>query len=46
LNFELAHRINAELRVRDLNIPEPEIRQYLTKNPGALAERTANSVAE
>jgi hypothetical protein len=49
LDFALAHRINAEVRLRDLNIPEPEIRllqQYLAKNPGALAERTANSVAE
>jgi hypothetical protein len=49
LNFALAHRLNAEFRLRNLNIPEPEVRllqKYLTKNPGALAERTANSVAE
>jgi hypothetical protein len=49
LDFALAHRINAEVRLRDLNIPEPEVRllqKYLIKNPGALAERAANSVAE
>jgi hypothetical protein len=49
LDFALAHRINAEVRLRDLNIPEPEIRllqEYLIKNPGTLAGRTANSVAE
>jgi hypothetical protein len=48
-DFALTHRINAEVRLRDLNIPEPEIRllqQYRIKNPGALAGRTANSVAE
>jgi hypothetical protein len=45
LNFALAHRINAELRLRNLNIPESEVRllqEYLTQNLGALAERTAN----
>jgi hypothetical protein len=49
LDFALAHRINAEIRLRDLNIPEPEIRllqEYLIKNPGALAGQTANSAAE
>jgi hypothetical protein len=49
LDFALAHRIKAEVRLRDLNIPEPEIRllqEYLIKNPGALTERAANSVAE
>jgi hypothetical protein len=45
LNFALAHRINAEFRLRNLNIPESEVRllqEYLTQNLGALAERTAN----
>jgi hypothetical protein len=49
LDFALAHRINAEVRLRDLNIPEPEIRllqEYLIKNPGALVGTAANSVAE
>jgi hypothetical protein len=49
LDFALAHQINAAVRLQDLNIPEPEIRllqEYLIKNPGALAGRTANSVAE
>jgi hypothetical protein len=49
LDFALAHRINAEVRLRDLNIPEPEIRllqEYLIKNPGALVGTPANSVAE
>jgi hypothetical protein len=38
LDLPLPHRINAEVRLRDLNIPEPEIRllqEYLIKNPGA-----------
>jgi hypothetical protein len=49
LDFALAHQINAAVRLRDLNIPEPAIRllqEYLIKNPGALAGRTANCVAE
>jgi hypothetical protein len=42
LDFSLAHRINAKVQLRDLNIPEPEMRllqEYLIKNPGALAGR-------
>jgi hypothetical protein len=49
LNFALANRINAELRLRNLNIPESEVRllqEYLTQNLGAARWANCQSVGE